>query len=86
MLTRMGQLLERLGRGTLALDHLRLAWALAAREKLWAVFADGTHQEVAAFLERHASEPDLSPEKPDAPPDPEPLLARCREAWAETRR
>ncbi len=86
MLARMGRLLERLDRGSLALDHLRLAWALAAQEERWAEFAARSREEVEAFLERHASGPGLSHERPGTPPEPEPLLARCRQAWSEGRR
>jgi tetratricopeptide (TPR) repeat protein len=85
MLARMGQLLERLDRCSLALDHVLLAWAMAAREEQWAEFAARSREEVEAFLVRHAAEPGLSHERPDAPPDPEPLLARCRQAWVESR-
>jgi hypothetical protein len=83
LLTRMGQLLERLDRCPLALDHLLLAWSLAAREERWAEFAARSRAEVEAFLERHATEPGLSRERPDAPPDPEALLAECRRAWTQ---
>lgn len=81
MLARMGHLLERLDRCSLALDHLLLAWALAAREERWAEFAARSREEVAAFLERHTGQPGLPHEMPNAPPDPELLLSNCRQAW-----
>lgn len=82
-LAQMGQLLERLDRGPLALDHLALAWTLAAREERWEKLAEQNRERAEAFLQRHAAKLGLPAELPQTPPEPGPLLDRCRQAWIE---
>jgi tetratricopeptide (TPR) repeat protein len=82
MLPRMGALLERQGHWELALDHLQLAWALAARPPGRETLTESCRQQVEAFLQRQA-EALPAPAMLEGPPSPEPLLARCRAAWAE---
>lgn len=83
MLVRMGQLLERLDRCELALEHLLLAWVVAAREERWEKAAERNREQVEAFLQRHAGKLSLSAELPEAPSDPEPFLTRCQQAWKQ---
>jgi hypothetical protein len=83
MLAAMAQLLERQERWSLALDHLRLAWALAAREEGWEKAAERARQQVEQFLQRQAARQGAPVELEERPPDLEPLLATCRQAWCE---
>jgi tetratricopeptide (TPR) repeat protein len=86
MLGQMAQLLDRLGRRTVALGHLLLAWTLAAQEEGWEKVAEKNREQVEAYLQRHAAELGLSVQFLETLPDPGPLLARCRHAWGEARR
>jgi tetratricopeptide (TPR) repeat protein len=85
LLPRMATLLERQERRDLALEHLQLAWALSARSPGRDALTESCRQQVEAFLQRQAEVPPVSA-LPDAPPDPEPLLAHCRAAWVEGQR
>ena len=86
MLQQMGQLLERQGRWQAALDHLLLAWTLAARHEGWGKVAEKCREQLAEIIQRSGDQLDPPATLPDAPPEPEPLLAACRQAWADGRR
>jgi tetratricopeptide (TPR) repeat protein len=86
MLAEMAQLLERQERWDLALDHLRLAWALAAREEDGEKAAERAGKQVEQFRQRQAERENAPADREEAPPDPEPLLAACRQAWCATGR
>jgi tetratricopeptide (TPR) repeat protein len=83
MLLCMSETLARLSQLRPALDHLLLAWALAAREKGWEKPVERVREQLAVFLPRHSAHLGVSAELPEAPPDIEPLLAGCRQAWRE---
>jgi hypothetical protein len=85
MLGVMARILDRLSRYPLALDHLLLAWALAARERGWEKAVEKNREQVEAFLKHHAAELGLSVELVKGIPDPTALLARCRQAWGQER-